>query len=89
MPKIKNLYAIECCYLDRETNETRMHRMRGLTWGQLRIFRETVFTSGLFVGTLDNALFGDGFVIPPADIQKIYVYLTKETIQEPTPDESR
>jgi hypothetical protein len=89
MSNIKNLYAIECRYLDRENNETRLHRMRGLTWGQLRVFRETVFTSGLFVGTLDNTVFGDGFIIPPGDVLKIYVYLTKETVREPTADELR
>ncbi|MES3018593.1 MAG: hypothetical protein V4721_12470 [Bacteroidota bacterium] len=89
MPKLKDLYAIECRYLDRENNETRLYRMRGLTWGQLRVFRETVFTTGLFVGKLDNAAFGDGFIIPPWDVLKIYVYMMKEKIQEPSADELR
>jgi hypothetical protein len=89
MPKLIALYSIEVKYFDREANAVKLYRMRGLTWAQLRIFRETVFVSGLFVSTVAGASFGDGSIIPPGDITKIYVYLMKEKVSEPTPEELR
>jgi hypothetical protein len=89
MPKIKSLYSIEVKYQDRESNAIRLYRLRGITWGDLRIFRETIFTTGLFVAGIEGATFGDGFVIPPGDILKIYVYLQKQKQTEFTPEELR
>lgn len=87
MAKALPLYTIETVYFDNEPMQLKKHRMRNITWHDLRVFRETVFSTGLYVGNLDNVAFGDGHIIPPNDIRKIYVYLQKEKFISPTGDE--
>jgi hypothetical protein len=73
-------YSLEILYDGAEPGSVEIHRVKNLYNDQMKVFRETIFATGLFIHSETNPL-TEGEIIPPQRLRKIFVYMQQKKFE--------